>query len=78
MAGVHVVWSMRGAVAVHLVPHARVVMLMRFVVHALPPLLTICAARAKIVHYENKSPQFPGSVVFGTRVGENKVISGGI
>jgi hypothetical protein len=32
----------------------------------------------KLIDYENRSPRFPGSVVFGTGVGENKAIAGGI
>jgi hypothetical protein len=31
----------------------------------------------KIIHYENRSPWFPGSVVFGIGVGENKAVAGG-
>jgi len=37
------------------------------------PLLNL-----KLIDYENRSPWFPGSVVFGFGVGENKTIAGGI
>jgi hypothetical protein len=32
----------------------------------------------KLIDYENRSPWFPGSVVFGIGVGENKAVAGGI
>jgi hypothetical protein len=37
------------------------------------PLLNL-----KLIDYENRSPWFPGSVVFGIGVGENKAVAGGI
>jgi hypothetical protein len=37
------------------------------------PLLNL-----KLIDYENRSPWFPGSVVFGIGVGENQAVAGDI